>query len=105
MYRQTPERCAVSDRREDLTPEEVERLVAQRKQAETAKLQRSRFGMATVSLGILMLVVPILVTNSIEIVPAIVGFGVVIVGGVFVDPDHFVRIAERALDALPGGKH
>ena len=86
-----------------MSEQPVEQRVRERKK--TLGVDHSTFGMGVVVVGLVMLIVPILVTQTIEVVPAIVGAGVVVVGGIFADPKHFVRIGERMIDALPGGKH
>lgn len=95
-------------RKAALTDAEIAEKIAERELAtEKAKNKviRSKFGMGILLLGVLIVTVPVVLTQTIAVIPALTGFGVIIVGGVLTDPDHFVRLAERFIDALPGGKN
>lgn len=62
-------------------------------------------GFGLMGIGALIIGVPVIATSDIGLIPALAGVAVMLCGGLVRDPKTFKGIAEKAIDALPGGKH
>ena len=110
----------MSDRTETLTKEQVDEIVALRKvaaaekeieeiRAESIKRRSKIIGMVimgvgcTVGLGLALH--GQITDHPVSFMGAAIVLGVIVFGGMIMDPDRYERIASRIIDAAPGGKN
>ena len=110
----------MSDRTETLSKEQIDEIVALRKvaaaekeleeiRAATIKRRSKTIGMVIMGVGCtvgLSLALHAQVTDHpVSFMGAAIVLGVIVFGGMIMDPERYERIASRIIDAVPGGKH